>query len=236
MSEAEEERAANPLVGKRLVLAMEPSSGARLSEGLIKKWTGGDRLRARPLYSESFEFDPTHQLILCTNHKPTVSNQDDGVWGRLRLIPFNQKFEGKKKDPAISEKLREQYPGILRWLVEGATRYYEFGLSDVPKAIGEATDAYRAHEDICSQFVEECLDVTDPTASTPFQEVYATYNRWCVAHGRRPLSDRTWGGELDRVLGRGRVKKKTGMVCEGVKLRPNQGRGGFTDATDAALF
>ena len=78
------------LNGARLVTATESESGKRMSETVVKQLTGGDTVSARFLYSESFEFVPQFKLWLATNHKPKIVGADDGIWRRIRLIPFHR--------------------------------------------------------------------------------------------------------------------------------------------------
>ncbi len=105
------------LYGKRLVVAIETESGRRLNETLVKELTGGDKIRARRMREDFWEFSPTHSIVLATNHKPTVRGTDHGIWRRLRLLPFTVSIPDGQADKSMPEKLRAEAPGILAWLV-----------------------------------------------------------------------------------------------------------------------
>jgi putative DNA primase/helicase len=89
------------LNGARFVTANESDSGKRLDETVVKQMTGGDTITARFLYGEHFEFTPQFKLWLGTNHKPTIRGQDEGVWRRIRLIPFTVSIPRHKQDHTL---------------------------------------------------------------------------------------------------------------------------------------
>ncbi len=94
------------LFGKRFVAAVETEDGKRLNESLVKELTGNDTVKARRMYEDSWTFEPTWKIALCTNHKPSIRGTDFGIWRRIHLVPFTQTFEGNRRDLRMSEKLR----------------------------------------------------------------------------------------------------------------------------------
>src|SRR5262249_41276242 len=76
------------LHGKRLAICSETPQGRRLNESLVKELTGGEPITTRRMREDFWTFDPTHKLILSTNYKPAITGSDDGIWRRLRLVPF----------------------------------------------------------------------------------------------------------------------------------------------------
>src|SRR5262249_40212048 len=86
------------LFGRRLAIAVETNDGARLNEALVKDLTGGDRLTVRRMREDFWSFDPTHKLILCTNHKPRITGRDHAIRRRLRLVPFKRRFTHQEQD------------------------------------------------------------------------------------------------------------------------------------------
>ena len=102
----------------RLVTASESGEGRKLDEATVKTLSGGDTVTARFLYGEHFEFRPHFKLAMITNHRPRVDGDDDAIWRRLRLIPFEQSFEGRE-DHDLPAKLAAELPGILRWALGG---------------------------------------------------------------------------------------------------------------------
>ncbi len=148
------------LFGKRLVACIEADAGKRIAESMVKEVTGGDSIRARRMRQDFFEFKATHKIWLAANHKPTIRGTDDGIWRRIKMIPFLAKFEGEGKDRAMPEKLRAELPGILNWAIRGCELWMERGLQE-PEAVKEATASYRGDMDIVGQFIAECCMTTE---------------------------------------------------------------------------
>ncbi len=107
------------LKGARFVASVEVEDGKHLAESLVKQMTGGDRIKARFMRADFFEFSPTHKVFLAANHKPEVRGTDTGIWRRIKTVPFDVTIPKGERDPALLAKLRDELPGILRWAVEG---------------------------------------------------------------------------------------------------------------------
>jgi putative DNA primase/helicase len=134
------------LPGVRCLAAAESGEGGRLNESLVKSLTGGDTVAARFMRGEWFEFTPQFTPWLATNHKPTIRGTDEGIWRRIRLIPFNVTIPPDQRDPDLPAKLRAELPGILNWALEGCLAWQADGLTN-PAAVEEATAEYRAEQD-----------------------------------------------------------------------------------------
>jgi putative DNA primase/helicase len=182
------------LAGARLVTASEVASGARLNEPLIKSLTGGDRITARYLYAESFEFTPAFKLIMIGNHRPTVHGTDLGIWRRLLLLPCTVTIPESERDHTLLEKLKAELPGILRWAVEGCLEWQEYGL-EPPAAVKIATAEYREQMDTLAPFLEANCE-QGPDAVVDAGTLYSAYTAWCTEAGERAVSQRTFGGRL----------------------------------------
>lgn len=193
------------LVGKRFVVASEGTEGKSLDEGVIKQFTGGDTLSVRFLHQEFFKFKPVGKVLLATNHKPAIRGTDEGVWRRMRLIPFLAEFKEERCDPLLSEKLRAEAPAILRWAMEGTQLWLKQGLG-MPKAVKEATMEYRSSMDVMQTFLDECCTL-QADAKIGSQPLYDEYLRWCHTVGIRiPMKQATFNLRLKE---RGFLQKKT---------------------------
>ncbi|MGE0607124.1 MAG: phage/plasmid primase, P4 family [Pirellulales bacterium] len=182
------------LHGKRLVVAIETDDGKRLAEALVKDLTGGDRIRARRMREDHWEFAPTHKLILATNHRPTIRGTDHAIWRRIRLVPFNVVIPDDQQDKTLPDRLRGELPGILAWCVQGCLAWQRDGLG-LPDDVREATAEYRQHQDVLGAFLNECCLLGDGLrckAST----LYAAYIDWCKATGERPAKQREFGSTM----------------------------------------
>ena len=204
------------LQGRRFVVVSETAEGGRLAEEQIKALTGGDRITARRMRQDFYEFEPTHQLFCQTNHKPHVRGTDDGIWRRLRLIPFVRKFIGACRDPNLAEKLRAELPGIFNWCHRGYENYRLRGLDDAPAAVRAATTEYRAASDVIGQFIADRCNL-DPALSVRAKDLFAAYAVWCDCSGERCATQREFGARLGE---RGFEKHTSnGTVYRGLGLR-----------------
>jgi len=182
------------LKGARLVAASEAEEGKRLAESLIKQLTGGDRISARFLHGEFFEFDPAFKIWLSTNHKPIIRGTDRGIWRRIRLIPFDVTIPDDECDETLPEKLRGELPGILNWVLAGCRDWLENSLG-MPDEVKQATQAYRDEMDIIGNWLTECC-VEHRHASASVKQLYASYLRWCEGNGEKPESQNKLGARL----------------------------------------
>lgn len=162
------------LKGKRLVITSELEQSRYLDEALVKKFTSEEPILARFLHHEFFEFKPTGKIFFSTNYKPTIRGTDDGIWRRIKLIPFNYKFsEGQKIENYAEKYLFTELPGILRWAVEGYYKLQDEGMKE-PDAVRYATGEYKTSEDAVGQFLEEfCVII--PQARVLVLDLYEHY-------------------------------------------------------------
>ena len=107
------------LFGCRLAVSIETDEGRRLSEALAKQLSGGDKIRARKLYRDFFQFDATHKIVLGVNHKPRITGVDHGIWRRIKLVPWDAVISEDEKDKHLVEKLNRERPGILQLAFAG---------------------------------------------------------------------------------------------------------------------
>ncbi|MCG6533979.1 MAG: phage/plasmid primase, P4 family, partial [Syntrophales bacterium LBB04] len=144
------------LQGSRFVSCVEFEHGKSLAESLIKQATGGDKLTGRFLFCEYFEFDPTFKLFIATNHKPNIQGIDEGIWRRIRLIPFDEFIPENERDPKLLDKLKKELPGIFNWLLQGCLDWQQKkGLGD-PTEVSNSTKEYREEMDTLGDFIAEC--------------------------------------------------------------------------------
>ncbi len=201
--------------GKRMVLANEVESGAKLSSAQVKVLVSTEQIVARKLYSEPFKFAPTHKVWVRGNHKPIVQDTDDGIWRRLLLLPFTRQFSGAEVDPLLAAKLQAEAPGILAWAVVGARRWYEkHQLPSPPRVVVEASAEYRADSDFVAQWIgESCVRRFDATVAA--SAAYEAYQRWSHDNGVRPLSRPVLTRRL-AALGIQTERRRTGGALERV--------------------
>lgn len=202
------------LWGKRMVTAYETKEGVQLREDFVKQATGGDKLAARFMREDFFEFAPTHKLQLLTNSKPIVKGQDHGIWRRVRLVAYLEKFGSEEevksgeaqrlKDMALGEALTTEAgrSEVLAWIVRGAVEWARGGLA-APAAVIEASEAYRNEQDRVRQFVHECCELgegmTEPL-TFGMGGLFPSYMGWCKEAGFHGLARGRFLQELQRVV------------------------------------
>lgn len=201
------------LKGARFVTSVEPNEGVRLNEGLLKQLTGGDRVTARKLYGNEFEFTPEFKLWMGTNHKPVIRGTDVGIWRRVHLIPFSVQIPEDKIDKRLKYKLRREFPAILKWAVDGCLLWQREGL-ERPAAVLNAVKEYQSEMDVVAAFTSECI-VTgkgDEQAS----DVYRCYSKWAEENNEYRMSNTKFGREMAKRFEK--VRKKDGIYYCGIQI------------------
>jgi putative DNA primase/helicase len=201
------------LFRKRLVVAVESNEGARFNEALVKELTGGDRITARRMREDFWSFFPTHKVMLCTNHEPTIRGTDHAIWRRIRKVPFTVTIPDAEQDRELPAKLLEELPGILAWVVSGCLAWQSTSL-EPPAEITSATKAYRDGQDVLGAFLEdECQEGSEVKAS----DLYARYKGWAERTGESAVNQRRFGQAMNE---RGYKRKENhGKWYVGLKLR-----------------
>jgi putative DNA primase/helicase len=197
------------LHGARFVTAAEAECNRQFAEALIKQITGGDKMVARFLHGEFFEFTPAFKIFLAVNHRPDIQGTDHAIWRRVRLIPFDVTIPQDQQDKTLPAKLEAERAGILRWLVEGCAAWQQEGLA-APEAVVAATADYREEMDTVGAFIAECC-VQDPEVETPSKRLHDRYLEWCNAHGETPMSVKVFSARLgEKGFTSKRTKKARG--------------------------
>ncbi len=202
------------LKGARFVTTSEPNENSKLNEGLVKQLTGGDKVAARFLYGNEFEFTPEFKIWLATNHKPIIRGTDNGIWRRIHLIPFEATFTKQQQDKNLTTKLLAELPSILNWAIEGCRKWQDDGL-EVPQLINDITKQYKAEMDVVTNFINDCaLEVLGERAKA--STVYQTYNSWAKRNNEYQMSQTRFGKELCKRFER--IKLSDGIYYINLKL------------------
>lgn len=203
------------LFGARLAVVQEFDEGRRLAEGTVKRLTGGDPIPARRMREDFWEFDPSHTFVLATNHKPVIRGTDEGIWRRLRLVPFDVVIPEHERDGHLGERLRLEADGILTWLVEGFRQWQTGGLAE-PKQVKDATEKYRNESDNLARFIKEKC-ITNGMVSVNSSQLFSAWCAWCAAEKSEP-GTQTAFSVLVEERGYRKTKSVGVMVFKGIGL------------------
>lgn len=169
------------LFGARLVACDETAEGQRFDESKLKRLVGSGRIRARRLYENSWEFEPTHKILLDCNHLPRIAGTDLGIWRRIKPVPFLQTIPEAERDGKLADKLKAEASGILNWMLEGLRKWKAEGLTE-PMEVKIAVKDYKDGEDIFGRFLTECT-LQGAAESARSSYLYLRYQRWCEGNG-----------------------------------------------------
>lgn len=205
------------LQGARFVAADENEEGSKLAEAQMKQLTGGGTISARHLYSGTFSFQATFKIVLDVNHLPIIKGTEHAVWRRIRPVSFKVTIASDKRDKTLDEKLKAELPGILRWAMEGCLLWQKEGI-EPPESEKLVAKIYREDQDVVKKFVDECCESVS-SATTPFRDLYDSFEQWCTDNGETLLNVKEFG---KRLTERGyEAERKPGVrVRMGIKLRP----------------
>jgi putative DNA primase/helicase len=192
------------LHGARLVVAQETEKGRRWDETKIKTMTGGDKMTARFMRQDFFDFVPTFKLFITGNHKPRLDTVDEAMRRRLLLVPFTVQIPPEERDPDLPRKLEAEWPAILRWCIDGCLEWQDIGLAP-PAVVTDATAAYFDEQDVTQEWLDECITDGGPHAFTLTTQLFASWRQWCDQRHLLPGSVKALSDTLED---RGFTKKR----------------------------
>ncbi len=203
------------LQGARLVKASESPENCALDEAVVKEITGGDKIAARFLFHEFFDYVPQFKIWVATNHKPVIHGTDDAIWRRIRLIPFTRQFVGEERDAQMLQKLASELPGILNWAIEGCLAWQAEGLGTV-RIVETATREYRHESDHVGRFLLARCSQGD-RLSCGSDALFQAYKAWCAEHRVSAETQQRFNSALAE-RGINKKRRRSGIVYLGVAL------------------
>lgn len=178
-----------------LACSTEIEDGQRLSVTLIKRMTGGERLRCERQYEHGFDFVPQYKLWLSGNHEPTITDTTNSIWKRLKKIPFTVTISEQDRVKDFRGILsREDEQAILAWLVQGCLDWQKYGLGEPPDVI-QATQQYRENQDILIDFLTETCTLQS-SATITVADLYKAYKEWCDNNSAYAIGKNTFSARL----------------------------------------
>jgi putative DNA primase/helicase len=202
------------LNGARLVVAQETKQGRRWDETKLKTLTGGDKITARFMRMDYFDFTPRFKLFIAGNHKPRLGTVDEAMQRRLLLPPFTVQIPKAERDIDLPRKLEAEWPAILRWAIDGCLEWQRIGLAP-PDSVRAATDAYFEEQDTIGEWLEDYTDDTGEHAFTKVSDLFSSWKAFCEGRNLKPGSAMALS---EALVDRGYPKKR----------EPGTGQRGFS--------
>jgi P4 family phage/plasmid primase-like protien len=188
-----------PTLGKLVNIASETDRLARVAEGTLKQFTGGDRMLFDRKNLSPVQAYPTARLVIATNNRPAFADRSEGLWRRMILIPFRVRIPDSAQDPQLADKLKTELPGIFNWAVEGLRRLKRHDRFTIPALSAEALAEYKAQSNPARVFLTETC-VADPKGEVICALLYRQYADWCQTNGYDALNSAELGGEVRRAF------------------------------------
>jgi putative DNA primase/helicase len=202
----------------------EPENGSKLAEAMIKLVTGGEPIQARHLNRDFFKFYPQFKLTMSGNYRPTIAGTDEGIWRRVRLVPFSVIVPKEERDIRLPDKLRLEASGILNWLLDGLRIWCDKGLHE-PDDVVQATAEYRSALDPLTRFLRTCV-VESPGDRVQSSVLHELHEAWSKASGEKVWSSRGLSMAMDE---RG-YKRKHSNVMWWLDIKLTKSVNDFVDA------
>jgi P4 family phage/plasmid primase-like protien len=204
------------LQGARLVTASETQSGKRWDEAKVKSMTGGEPITARFMRQDNFTYLPQFKLVFVGNHKPEIRDVDAAMRRRIHLVPFV--VTPARIDRELAAKLREEWPAILAWMIQGCLAWQQDGLVP-PEIVRATTEEYFRDEDAVGRWMEECTEVSDHAELTA--DLFQSWKEWANRNGEYVGSTRRFSQALiTRKLARWKHPENRRAGFAGITLKP----------------
>jgi putative DNA primase/helicase len=195
------------LAGARMVSAPETEEGSRWNEGRIKMLTGRDKVKARFMNRDYFEFDPVCKIMIFGNHRPRLHSVGEEMKRRIHLVEFPDSIPQSERDGSLKLAIREEYPAILQWMIDGCIAWQQEGLGR-PEAVSLATDDYLDSQDTLGAWIEECCERSEVSRCL-VSGAYRSFEAWAKARGEYVPSVTVFS---EKMQARGIEKRKVSVM------------------------
>jgi P4 family phage/plasmid primase-like protien len=214
--------------GKRIGYFVEPSEGERVNAGLMKEFTGGDKIYARGLNKDPIEFKPQFKLSLLCNDVPHFPPKDTGVWRRVEIVEFSSKFVEKPNpedpnqfpiDNKITEKIQQWKELFMAYLTDVYYAKYKVEGIKVPESVLRFTIEFQKMFDMYSEFIDNVIVETGiETDVTTLSELHEEFKNWYLETFNNPKipTKHEFRQYMEKTYGKKRV---TSSEIKGIKSK-----------------
>ena len=160
-------------------------------EGLIKQVCDGEPIRVERKYQEPYEAPAIARNIFAVNHLPNFVDRTNGIWDRLRIIPFERIMRGQagedldRRDRIVATEM----PGVFLWAVQGlAMLLREPRFPESARGL-ELKQEHRGSVDHERAFLSETVEGGTEDDFIHRDDLFQRYRGYCTAAGLRyPLT------------------------------------------------
>ena len=191
------------LRGARLGFCSETEKGKRFAESTMKRLTGGDPIEANFMHKNPITFDPSHSLVMLTNHLPAISGDDPAVWRRILVVPFDVVIPEDERDGGLPDRLKTAAAAVLAWVYKGWQDYQRQGLNP-PEAVRARTQKYQADSDVLARFIEDRVIVGGGMVKA--RDLFGAWAAWCHTNREESGSEVSFAASM---AARGFEKKRS---------------------------
>lgn len=192
-----------PLIGASLAIADEvPRIG--LDTESFKKLTSGDPVSIDQKYEKVVSYQPHAKWFICTNHDQQVSDNSNGFWRRMLIIPFNQTISDEDTIPNLDQKIiNHELIHFLDWCLLGLQRFISRGskLTREPASVIASKKSAQLASDTVFGWIDENEVEVSATSVMIKDHVYANYDQWCGRNGLKKLSSPAFWKLVQQHLG-----------------------------------
>jgi putative DNA primase/helicase len=212
------------LKDSRMVMFSETTADDALNDEVLKMASGDDPIRVNPKYQAEYEFRSYSKLLIASNHKPKINVSDAAMVKRVKFIPFLTRFV--HAPTAANERFRdvqlvarmegELLNAFFTWILDGAVRWYQSGLVDIPAVMRKETEEYLAENDEIGEFL---ADETEPSPNVfiTSTNLYKKYCEWCRGRNAQPKGSKTFSQDIEKRLVKDR--RRVGTVFMGIRFK-----------------
>ena len=209
------------LDGPRVVLAQETEQGRKWAETRIKALTGGDAITARRMRQDFYPFQPKFKLLIAGNNKPALTTVDEAMRRRFHIIPFTVTIPPEKRDKSLHEKLRREWPGILKWMIQGCVEYCQRDGLDPPDRVIEATNQYLESQDLLAEWLQDECEIGAEYWEKP-KLLFNSWKDWAYAANEPVGQQKDFKARME-AAGHIQLRDRArGRFWDGIRVKPRE--------------
>ena len=225
-----------PLIDASLAVSAEtPKNG--IFENEFKAAVSGDWITVEKKGQDIITYQPTAKWVIACNTFPVIKDKSDGMYRRLLIVPFDQKFGPDKAIPELAKTLiEEELKEILDWCLEGLQRLLKRGAFAPTEKMERLKREKKEENDSVIRFVQY-FEYEISTSFTPKQDIYDAYRAFSIDQGTPACSQTEFWKRINRAFPNNQLQERRTVDCHTQKRqrsvnlstpRPNKNTNNYT--------